>query len=165
MSKHRKNNTEELHPASDQECVLNNHDDVFKPFDNSNETSLRQDDSSDTATDPITSGYEGDASEHRIEFVMKMPDCVVDPESREKVIRYFQQQAGGTYCWQEVGCFLETAKCIIDEEGNPHFSNRSGTLKDLTLQETIEHLDWAWRNSLYDVLLQSGMVNLNVKPQ
>ena len=34
MSKHRKNNTEELHPASDQECVLNNHDDVFKPFDN-----------------------------------------------------------------------------------------------------------------------------------
>lgn len=57
-----------------------------------------QEDGSDTATDPITPECEGDASEHQIDFVMKMPDCVVDPESREQLIRYFQQQAGSTYC-------------------------------------------------------------------
>ncbi len=36
-------------------------------------------------------------------------------------------------------------------------------LNNLTLQETIGELDWAWRNSLFTVFLQSGMVSLNVK--
>ena len=127
--------------------------------------SLQQEEASDTATDPITPECEGDASEHQIDFVMKMPNCVVDPESREQLIRYFQQQAGSTYCWKEIGDFLETAKCTVDEDGNPHFTNRSGTLKDLTLQETMTELDWAWRNSIFDIFLKSGMVNFNVKPQ
>ena len=92
-----------------------------------------------------------------------MPDCVVDPESREKVIRYFQQEQGGTNCWGGVKAFLETAECTVDENGNPHFSNQLNTLNNLTLQETIGELDWAWRNSLFTVFLQSGMVSLNVK--
>ena len=120
---------------------------------------------SDTATDPIMPECEEDASEHQIDFVMKMPHCVVAPESREQLIRYFQQQAGSTYCWKEIGDFLETAECTVDEDGNPHFSNRSGMLKDLTLQETMTELDWAWRNSIFDIFLKSGMVNFNVKPQ
>ncbi len=124
-----------------------------------------QEDDSDTATDPITPECKEGASEHQIDFVMKMPNCVVAPESREQLIRYFQQQAGSTYCWKEIGDFLETAKCTVDEDGNPHFSNRSGTLKDLTLQETMTELDWAWRNSIFDIFLKSGMVNFNVKPQ
>ena len=73
---------------------------------------------SDTATDPIMPECEEDASEHQIDFVMKMPNCVVDPESREKVIRYFQQEQGGTNCWGEVKAFLETAECTVDENGN-----------------------------------------------
>ena len=32
-------------------------------------------------------------------------------------------------------------------------------------QETMTELDWAWRNSIFDVFLKSGMVNFNVKPQ
>ena len=99
------------------------------------------------ATDPITPECEEDASEHQIDFVMKMPNCVVDPESREQLIRYFQQQAGSTYCWKEIGDFLETAECTVDEDGNPHFSNRSGTLKDLTLQVEKEQ-KWGARSKI-----------------
>ena len=101
---------------------------------------------SDTATDPIMPECEEDASEHQIDFVMKMP-----------------QEQGGTNCWGEVKAFLETAECTVDENGNPHFSNQLNTLNNLTLQETIGELDWAWRNSLFTVFLQSGMVSLNVK--
>lgn len=170
MSKCRKSVSDDVLPdpspieiTDSQECIPSNHDEVFKPFDNSEDDPLPQEDGSDTASDPITSDCEEDTSEHRLEFVMKMPDCVVDPESREKVIRYFQQEQGGTNCWGEVKAFLETAECTMDENGNPHFSNQLNTLNNLTLQETIGELDWAWRNSLFTVFLQSGMVSLNVK--
>lgn len=79
--------------------------------------SLQQEEASDTATDPITPECEGDTSEHQIDFVMKMPNCVVDPESREQLIRYFQQQAGSTYCWKEIGDFLETANALLTKTG------------------------------------------------
>lgn len=105
MSKRRKSVSDDVLPApspieitDSQECIPCNHDEVFKPFDNSEDDPLPQEDGSDTASDPITSDCEEDTSEHRLEFVMKMPDCVVDPESREKVIRYFQQEQGGTNC-------------------------------------------------------------------
>lgn len=29
----------------------------------------------------------------------------------------------------------------------------------------MTELDWAWRNSIFDIFLKSGMVNFNVKPQ
>ena len=105
MSKRRKSVSDDVLPdpspieiTDSQECIPCNHDEVFKPFDNSEDDPLPQEDGSDTASDPITSDCEEDTSEHRLEFVMKMPDCVVDPESREKVIRYFQQEQGGTNC-------------------------------------------------------------------
>ena len=99
MSKRRKSVSDDVLPApspieitDSQECIPCNHDEVFKPFDNSEDDPLPQEDGSDTASDPITSDCEEDTSEHRLEFIMKMPDCVVEPESREKVIRYFQQE-------------------------------------------------------------------------
>ena len=72
---------------------------------------------SDTATDPIMPECEEDASEHQIDFVMKMPHCVVDPESREQLIRYFQQQAGSTYCWKEIGDFWRQRNALLTKTG------------------------------------------------
>ena len=163
MNKRRQNNTEELHPAFGQGCNINDQNGVLKPSVEPEPDPASP--NTDTAVEPTASDCGESDSEHRLEFVMKMPDCIVDPESREKAIRYFQQEQGGTKCWEGVKAFLETAECTVDENGNPHFSNQLNTLNELTLQETISDLDWAWRNTLFDIFLQSGMVDLNVKPQ
>ena len=63
---------------------------------------------SDTAADPIMPECEEDASEHQIDFVMKMPHCVVDPESREQLIRNFQKQTESTYSTKDINDNQET---------------------------------------------------------
>ena len=62
MSKRRKSVSDDVLPApspneitDSQECIPCNHDEVFKPFDNSEDDPLPQEDGSDTASDPITS--------------------------------------------------------------------------------------------------------------
>ena len=62
MSKRRKSVLDDVLPApspieitDSQECIPSNHDEVFKPFDNSEDDPLPQEDGSDTASDPITS--------------------------------------------------------------------------------------------------------------
>ncbi|WP_176012183.1 hypothetical protein [Victivallis sp. Marseille-Q1083] len=125
-------------------------------------TAASQEDSGTVPESPVRENT--DCSNHRVEFVMQMPDCVVDPAKREQAIRYFQEDAGGTQCWNEVKEFLKTAECTVDEHGNPHFVSTVGNMQELMLPEAIDQLDWAWRNTMFDVLLKSGMVNLSVKP-
>ncbi len=74
-----------------------------------------QEEASDTVTDPITPDCEEGASEHQIDFVMKMPNCVVDPESSSSGI--FSNKREALTAGKRSATFLRQRNALLTKTG------------------------------------------------